>query len=225
MSEDFAQTYAIPDLHGRLDLLEEALAAVTRHAGGPARLVFLGDYVDRGPQSREVVDRLLAGPSDGSSWTCLAGNHEALMVAALAQKRDVQPWLETGGETTLSSYERLGRGWRDRLVAHGRWLAALPLLRVDRHRVYVHAGIDPAVPLDRQSRDTLLWVRYGLLQDVTLPGRHVVHGHVPVDDGPVILPGRTDLDTRAWRTGRLVVGVFDDATPGPASDYLEIRAS
>jgi serine/threonine protein phosphatase 1 len=223
MPDDFALTYAVPDLHGRFDLLEAALAAISDHAHGPARIVFLGDYVDRGPQSREVVARLMEGPSAGSEWLCLAGNHEALMVAALTHAGHVQAWLEAGGETTLGSYERGGRGWRETIVAHGHWLAALPTLEVDAHRVYVHAGVDPAVPLDRQTRETLLWVRHARNQDVTLPGRHIVHGHVPADDGPGVLRGRSALDTRAWRTGRLVVGVYENATPGAATDYLEIR--
>ena len=217
-------TYAVPDLHGRFDLLEAALAAIAAHARGASLIVFLGDYVDRGPASCEILQRLSGRSAPVGRWICLAGNHEAMMVAALASKRDVQLWLESGGDTTLASYERLGPGWRDTLIAHGRWIAALPALHVDAYRVYVHAGVDPGVPLDRQARETLLWVRYGRTQDVNLPGRHVVHGHVPADDGPVVLPGRTGLDTRAWRTGRLVVGVFDDALPGAAVDYLEIRA-
>ncbi len=220
----FATTYAVPDLHGRFDLLEAGLAAIARHAGGAARVVFLGDYVDRGPAAQAILARLAAGPPPGSRWTCLAGNHEALMVAALAHGRDVRRWLDAGGQTTLQSYQALGQGWRETLVAHGRWLAALPALHVDPHRVYVHAGVDPALPLDRQSRDTTLWVRHGPAEDVVLPGRHIVHGHVPIDDGPLVLPGRTDLDTRAWRTGRLVVGIYADAVPGAATDYLEVRA-
>ena len=224
MTGSFSSTYAVPDLHGRLDLLEAALAGIAQHAGGGARIVFLGDYIDRGPQSREVLTRLIAGPPPDSAWICLSGNHEAMMVAALAHKRDIGAWLGTGGDTTVQSYERVGLGWRAELVAHSRWAADLALMHVDAHRVFVHAGIDPAVPLDKQTRETLLWVRHPRTQDVNLPGHHIVHGHVPVDDGPVVLAGRTDLDTRAWRTGRLVVGVYDDRRPGPAVDYLDVRA-
>lgn len=224
MAAPQSHTYAVPDLHGRLDLLEAALAEIAAHAAGPARIVFLGDYIDRGPDSCGVLSRLTAGPAPGSAWICLSGNHEAMMVAALAHKRDVEAWLAAGGDITLQSYQRLGAGWRETLVAHGAWAAQLALTHIDAHRVFVHAGIDPTVPLDRQTRETLLWVRHPRTYDVTLPGRHIVHGHVPVDDGPVVLAGRTDLDTRAWRTGRLVVGVYEDSRPGPAVDYLEIKA-
>jgi len=90
------------------------------------------------------------------------------------------------------------------------WLDQLRLMHIDAHRLYVHAGVDPDIPLDRQSETTLLWHRYPKGYSGGYGERHVVHGHDNNPDGPLLLEGRTNLDTLAWRTGRLTVGVFDD---------------
>ncbi len=94
-------------------------------------------------------------------------------------------------------------------------------MRVDQHRVFVHAGVDPAVPLNKQDEEHLLWSR-----DQTTLGhgrRHVVHGHTPEENGPIISEGRTNLDTLAWATGRLVIGVFDDDRPGGPIELLQVQ--
>ena len=87
-------------------------------------------------------------------------------------------------------------------------------MHADRQRIYVHAGLDPELPLDRQTERTLLWKRYPEGDAVDFGGRHVVHGHDSFADGPKLYAGRSNLDTRAWRTGRLVIAVFDDDRPG-----------
>jgi serine/threonine protein phosphatase 1 len=100
----------------------------------------------------------------------------------------------------------------------------LPTMHVDRHRVYVHAGVNPDLPLDAQDPQALLWKRYRDVDDQRGHGtRHVVHGHHPFKDGPITIEGRTNLDTLAWHTGRLVVGVFDDDVPGGPVSLLEVR--
>lgn len=218
MTAAAALTFAVPDLHGRLDLLEAALDIIAARAAG-GTIVFLGDYVDRGPQSAQVLTRLIAGPPPGWRWICLKGNHEAMMGLALRNPDRLDWWIGNGGDATVLSYS----DDRTIIAAHLAWIDALPVIQIDAHRVYVHAGLDHARPLTAQAEKTLLWKRYPVDVDEGHGARHLVHGHDPNVDGPLRLDNRTDLDTWAWRTGRLVVGVFDDAQSGGPIDVLEVR--
>ena len=96
-------------------------------------------------------------------------------------------------------------------------------MHVDKHRVYVHAGVDPDQSLDAQDAQTLLWKIYKGPDQRDHGGRHVVHGHHQFTDGPITVEGRTNLDTLAWYTGRLVVGVFNDDVAGGPVSLLEVR--
>jgi serine/threonine protein phosphatase 1 len=214
-------TYVIPDIHGRYDLLDEALASVAaRPCGEAGVIVTIGDYVDKGPDSKAVVDRLLSGVDAGWSLIALKGNHDALMVEALRDPSKMAAWLAKGGDAALASY-----GGDPAAVppSHIAWLDQLRLMHVDAHRLYVHAGVDPAIPLDRQSEATLLWNRYPKGFPDGYGDLHVVHGHDNYPDGPLLYPGRSNLDTLAWRTGRLTVGVFDDRKPGGPVDLIVVR--
>jgi serine/threonine protein phosphatase 1 len=214
-------TYVIPDIHGRYDLLDEALASIAaRPCGEAGVIVTIGDYVDKGPDSKAVVDRLLSGVDAGWSLIALKGNHDALMVEALRDASKMAAWLAKGGDAALASY-----GGDPAAVppSHIAWLDQLRLMHVDAHRLYVHAGVDPAIPLDRQSEATLLWNRYPKGFPDGYGDLHVVHGHDNFPDGPLLYPGRTNLDTLAWRTGRLTVGVFDDREPGGPVELIEVR--
>ena len=95
-------------------------------------------------------------------------------------------------------------------------------MHVDRHRVFVHAAVDPSVPLNQQSEQTLLWKRYPKEFSLGHGRRHVVHGHHADTKAPVVTTGKTNLDSLAWKTGRLVIGVFEDDRPGGPSDFLEV---
>jgi serine/threonine protein phosphatase 1 len=212
-------TYVIPDIHGRFDLLEQALALIAEHSNGARgrRVIFLGDYIDRGPQSREVVELLMKGPPE---WICLKGNHEAMMVDAFLPGHDRDLWISNGGKATLQSFFRHGRT----LVqdTHLSWLYSLPLFHEDQHRIYIHAGIPHRdVPLEDQGEAALLWYRYPPNGDIGYNGKHVVHGHTPRINGPVLLDNRTNLDCGAYLSDRLVVGVFDDDVPGGPVEVLE----
>ena len=228
-------TFAVADLHGRDDLLRAALDAIQRRAAstpvGSRTIVFLGDYVDRGPDGRGVLERLSAGPppgwtssgwtSPGWTWICLKGNHEAMMALALRNPDRLDWWIDNGGDATIASY----RDHREAIGRHLAWIEALPSLHADRHRLYVHAGVDPAKPLDAQQDKVLLWKRYPREAGAGHGTLHVVHGHDPNVDGPLLHEGRTDLDTLAWSTGRLVVGVFDDWRPGGPIEMIEVGAA
>jgi serine/threonine protein phosphatase 1 len=216
-------TYVIGDIHGLDDLLGAALGEINARARGAAAVIIaLGDYVDKGPQSRQVIERLLPGIGGGWKFIALKGNHDAMMVEALRDPSKLAAWLETGGDAALASY-----GGDPAAVpqAHIGWLDRLPLTHVDAHRLYVHAGVEPGVPLDRQSETTLLWKRYPKGNPDGFGERHVVHGHDNDPEGPLLYPGRTNLDTAAWRTGRLTVGVFDDDRPGGPVDLIEVRGA
>lgn len=220
-----SRTYAIPDLHGRLDLLDRAIEAVARHADGRScTILTLGDYVDRGPHSRQVVERVMTWRPIGAKVVNLKGNHEAMMSAVCANQAELDWWLGNGGGETLASYG-LGSTLSDlRAIpaGHLEWIVNLPLLHVDRHRIFVHAAIDPKAPLDQQNEETLLWKRYPGGFDVGHGQRHVVHGHHADPHAPIAGKHKTNLDGMAWKTGRLVVGVFEDDRPGGASEYLEV---
>ena len=220
-----SRTYAIPDLHGRLDLLDRAIDAVTRHAAGTAStIITLGDYVDRGPHSRQVIERLMSWRPDGFRIVNLKGNHEAMMLAVCANRAELDWWIKNGGGETLASYGQSPTrpDLRAILADHLNWMANLPLLHADRHRIFVHAAVDPATPLNQQNEETLLWKRYPSGADVGHGLRYVVHGHHANVQAPIVGKHKTNLDGLAWKTGRLVVGVFEDDSAGGASDFLEI---
>jgi serine/threonine protein phosphatase 1 len=211
-------TYAIADLHGRYDLLTAAIDAIAEHAAGREfKIVTLGDYVDRGPQSRQIIEYLMGAQDAGAPIICLKGNHEDMMHETLMAPLDPNWWVGNGGETTLKSYNN------EVPSNHLHWIKNLPKMHVDKHRVFVHAGIDPTRKLDDQNDEHLMWFRYIEGTDEGHGDRHVVHGHTPNPHGPVKLKNRTNLDTLAWRTGRLVIAAFDDDMPGPALSYIEVK--
>lgn len=218
-------TFAVGDLHGRFDLLDAALAAIEARING-GTIVFLGDYVDRGPQSRQVIERLMAGPPAGWQWICLMGNHEAMLVELMKfPEIGMARFLVNGGVATLASYGAATQA-PDALPpipeAHTAWLAGLPLMHVDQHRIYVHAAVDRWRPLHRQREQTLLWDLYPDVDEGGHGDFHVVHGHHQVAAGPVLKKHRTNLDTFAWRTGRLVMGMFEDERPGGPVELIEV---
>jgi len=218
-----SKTFVIPDIHGRLDLLDEGLAKVAARSEGEAdTIVTIGDYVDKGPASKGVIDRLLSGIGDRLELVSLKGNHDAMMVDALRDRSQMADWLAKGGDAALASY---GGNPASVPQSHIDWLDRLRLFYVDTHRLYVHAGVDPAVSLDRQSMETLLWKRYPKGYSDGFGHLHVVHGHDNDPNGPLLYQGRTNLDTLAWRTGRLTIGVFDNDRSGGPIDFIVVTGA
>ncbi|HTX50285.1 MAG TPA: metallophosphoesterase family protein [Caulobacteraceae bacterium] len=227
-------TYAVGDVHGRLDLLRSAFDRIAAHAGARAyRVVTLGDYVDRGPESSGVIEFLMRRQGDG--LVCLKGNHEDMMLRALTgEDGALRLWLSNGGDETLRSYGARSDGDIRRAVPEGhvRWLSDLPLTTVDPHRIFVHAGLAPGAPLSLQDESTLLWIRGPFLRAPSEAFEaHIVHGHSPQWDGkpdpakPELLDHRTNLDTGAWATGVLTVGVFDPSAPGGPTEVMSISSA
>ena len=222
-------TYAIPDLHGRFDLLDAAIKKIVQHSSGKqATVVTLGDYVDRGPSSREVIERLMSWQSDELRIVNLKGNHEAMMWEVCSGLAELDWWIQNGGDRTLESYGVNSQQNPNLSIvpkAHLIWMEHLTPIYVDRCRVFVHAGVDPKIQLHQQSERVLLWKLYRSLEDQGHGRRHVVHGHHANPSAPIVTKGRTNLDGLAWKTGRLVIGVFEDDSPGGASEFLEIVGS
>ena len=218
-------TYVIGDIHGCADLLDALLERIAAHAAGrDHHRVFLGDYIDRGPDSAAVlrtVSRLHW--SEPTRVTCLMGNHERMLLDALQTAQAAGHWLANGGEATLDSF-----GARDPEGLPGDtldWLEALPTIHEDARRWYVHAGLRPGVAARDSDAHDRLWIREPFLDADVDFGRHVVHGHTPRRDGrPEVRPFRTNLDTAAVYGGALTAGVFSDAR-GPALEFLHVRAA
>jgi serine/threonine protein phosphatase 1 len=209
-------TYAIGDIHGCLDKLRSLLLRCEKHADGrPAAFVFVGDYIDRGPQSAAVIDCLIDLKAEhGERVVTLMGNHEVMALAAIDGSGPVQLWLAQGGLATLECY-RVAEP-RELPRAHVDWLRALPLSHDDGRRFFVHAGVNPGAPLDAQDDVDLLWIREPFLSHRGDYGRLIVHGHTPLPDGVPDLHGnRLNLDTGAVYGGPLTAAVFDDAQTEP----------
>ena len=181
----------------------------------------LGDYIDRGPHSRGVIERLAENPFPGD-YIALKGNHEALFEAFLADPAIGAQWRTLGGLETLHSFGvrvaplMAGRsfaeaadGLRAALTPrHGEFLAALqPSLSVGRYFL-CHAGVRPGVPLERQRPEDLMWIRDEFLRSTADFGKVVVHGHTPSEE-PEVLANRINIDTGAYATGRLTCVVLE----------------
>ncbi|MFA6265796.1 MAG: metallophosphoesterase [Pseudolabrys sp.] len=220
--------YAIGDIHGRLDLLERAIAAIVRDIDerGPAALtVTLGDYVDRGPASSGVIERLASNPFP-TGHVALRGNHELLFEQFLTDPSVADNWRQGGCLETLHSYKvpvadmMMGRHYD---VASAALRAALPPAHLEFLRslktsltteryFFCHAGVRPGVSLAAQNDDDLMWIRQDFLSSTDDFGKIVIHGHTPVAE-PDVRPNRINIDTGAFATGRLTCVALEDAGP------------
>ena len=200
--------YAIGDIHGRDDCLERLHHEISKDAlerPGEKLLVYVGDYVDRGPDSADVVDRVMSGPPEGiDRQVALLGNHEELMINHYSRNDTMKIWLLNGGDKTRASY---GTD-RERLERHLDWMVELPLYHQEGRYLFVHAGIVPGRALDKQRPQDLLWIRDKFLQDTRDHGFVVVHGHTPIPGRPEVKRNRINTDTLAFQTGRLCCAVL-----------------
>lgn len=217
--------YVIPDIHGYKDKLDAALGLIEAEAGKGARVVFLGDLVDRGPDSRGVIRTLIDGIAEGRDWTVLRGNHDQLFLEFLdhaqissPRMRDGMTWISRtmGAQETLASYgvtaSENDPDWEAARQAvpqsHHAFLASLPLSLQTDDLILVHAGIVPGVPLGLQTAEDLMWMREPFLSDRRDHGKLVVHGHSPVQ-WPEHHGNRVALDGGAGWGRDLHVAVFE----------------
>ena len=209
---DNVRVYAVGDIHGRCHLLSKMLAAIARDAASANDKeiieIFLGDYVDRGMQSREVIETLLAAPAEHHERICLLGNHEEALLRFLNDPQSMRGWGNIGGYATLASYgigipesmspEHLSN-LRNRLQgmipeAHLEFLKTLKLNYILGDYLFVHAGIMPGVPVEKQRPEHLLWIRDPFLHyEGFFENYYVVHGHSAVSI-PEIRVNRANLD-------------------------------
>ena len=220
--------YAIGDIHGRRDLLDELLIRTNDdiHSRPTARAlhVFLGDYIDRGSSSRETIDRLIEHRAKNES-VLLKGNHELIAVRCLSDRSLFDQWMRLGGAETLISY-----GIALGAVANGKPIAelqaafhsALPPAHLRFFRdlkpsfacgdfFFSHAGVKPQIELSRQKENDLLWIREEFLSSHEDFGKIVVHGHTPTHEIEVE-PNRINIDTGAFATGRLTCLVMENTS-------------
>ncbi len=208
-------TFAVGDVHGCLGALKNVVDQCLDYAAGaPHRFVFIGDYIDRGPDSAGVILFVRALEARGpANVICLMGNHEDLLLQALADG-DPSSWLANGGDATLRSFGL--RDLRGFPMDVAEWLLRLRLSYDDGRRLFVHAGVDPSVPLDRQSREVLLWIREKFHRSGNNYGRLVIHGHTPTRNRqPEIRPNRINIDTGCVYGGVLTAAVFNSIAVTP----------
>lgn len=217
--------YSVGDIHGRADLLEllhEKIQTDAKTFSGKKTIVYLGDYIDRGEQSRQVIETLLANPLEDFEAIHLQGNHEKAMLDFIEYPGAAAAWLTFGGRETLNSYG-IPLAYTPSMGAVADLAKQLEDKLPDEHRTFmqncldswqcgsyffVHAGIRPGVAFDKQSIEDKLWIREEFLSSTTNHGTIVVHGH-STNLQPELLPNRIGIDTAAFNTGVLTCLVLE----------------
>lgn len=216
---DGLRIYAVGDIHGRADLLAELLCRIDKdlqeNPVDRALHVFLGDYIDRGANSADVVDLLIERAAT-RELVCLKGNHELCLAEFLADPSVLTDWAQYGALPTLASYgvepvfnanpkeqEKLAAELGKALPkSHMEFFAELKPSLTFGDFFFVHAGVRPGIPLEKQVLEDLLWIREDFLLHERAFEKIIVHGHTPVREAD-IRPNRINIDTGAYATGRL----------------------
>ncbi len=234
---DDIRIYAIGDVHGRLDLLEKMhahiLGEIARDKPADWRMIHLGDYVDRGPDSRGVIELLMDACKRDSRIVALIGNHDLGFMEFLARPEMDSLFMQYGGVETAASYgvtfgpplhRDLNRFHAElkRVVPaeHVRFIMSRPLSAAFGDFFFCHAGIRPRVPLDRQQLDDLIWIRNEFLRFSGLHPKVIVHGHT-ITRQPDLLANRVNIDTGAFQSGRLTAIAIDGAQKRLVSVEME----
>ena len=218
---DGSRVYAVGDIHGRRDLIEKIHDLIAADAAGsdvPRKVVvYLGDYIDRGEESRQVVDFLLDNPLPDFENIYLKGNHEDVLIKFLSGTSIDPGWIYYGGDNTLCSYDvtvssPFGNQWSlEQMQAHLKhnlparhleFYQTLQISHLEGDYCFVHAGVVPKVPLEKQEEENVLWIRDEFLNSKANHGRIIVHGHT-IRSKPEVFPNRIGIDTGAYSSGIL----------------------
>ena len=213
-------TVAIGDIHGMFREVEKLLEHIdrfieTKWRNDRFKLIFLGDYIDRGPHSKQVIKKLRSLESE--NYIFLKGNHEEMMIKSVSGETEKMRFLVSGGEATIQSYG----GFTQEFYSDLAWMTTLSTSYEDEKRFFVHAGIDPDALLADQSDEAKLWIRRKFIVDDRRFEKYVVHGHTPTTRNPPFT-GRADvrlnrcnLDSGACYGGALTAAFFNDIEEKP----------
>ena len=227
--QDNDVVFVVGDIHGMAHMLEELQARIAERATAleakHPKIVYTGDYIDRGPNSKRVIELVMSGIK-GFDSVPLMGNHEDMLIDFLdnPDETTAQRWLFNGGIATCKSYgvdvTSNDQEWRPKDIRHAISKAmpaehldfirnGLSVFHDDKFAIYVHAGLIPGIALEDQARDDMLWVRQKFLGSDFDWGRPVVHGHTPSRSGPELRPNRINVDTGAVYKGDLTAAILD----------------
>ena len=229
---------AIPDLHGHYDELMELMTICVNEGFDPVKdtAVFLGDYVDGGLQTRQLLDTLIEWKQQYPHWVFLMGNHERMLLDAVKNGAGTWPWegwYHQGGAETIHSYldPVTGKNNGTLFYEHREWLARLNKYHVTDNHIFVHAGLRPPLPVEAQVEDDLLWIREEFIESNYDWGKRVVYGHTPTAV-PRIERNKIGLDTKPREEGFICAALIDDSNqtnchifyPPKAEDVMKNRA-
>jgi serine/threonine protein phosphatase 1 len=190
--------FAVGDIHGSFEKLEALMKILPWRKDSDDLLLFIGDYVYRGPNSREVVEYLVNLKKDGGNFIFLKGNHEKMLVDFYVHQKDQMLYVANGGAETIASYVEGGIGRRafELPREHLEFLLSLQLIYETDDYIFVHAGLRDGIPLDQQSEEDLLWIREEFIYSTYDWNRRVVFGHTALET-PFVTPAKIGIDTGA----------------------------
>jgi serine/threonine protein phosphatase 1 len=221
--------YAIGDIHGRVDLLDQLHGRISHDAEKYPHynriIIYLGDYIDRGPASKEVIDQLIDPPLHNFTAIHLRGNHESMLLNFLKDNKNGDLWFMNGGLETLLSYhvslsllnelnyEKLAVALQQKLsLAHLEFFRSLKTHHIEGPYFFCHAGVNPNIPLNEQSEEDLTWIREPFLHSRKNFGKIIVHGHT-ISQKPTLLANQIGIDTGAVFTNKLTCVVLTQNEP------------
>lgn len=210
--------YCFPDIHGCYDVLKKALNFVYAENPNGGKIIFLGDYIDRGPNNAGVLDTVM-NPPEGWEFVCLLGNHEEMFMDSYREKTsfyDVKAANELSGygPDAYIPYSELHRYMKTEYID---WMKTLKVFHIEDKNVFAHAYYDDSYPPENQSRQVCIWDRMSDSEQYwnEKQGLFLTHGHTPRKHGPVFAPNRVNLDAGAVFYGRFVIAEYKKGIQGP----------
>lgn len=220
--------YVFPDIHGRYDLLYLALNKLYHDHPEGGKIIFLGDYIDRGPNNKKVLETVM-NPPDNWNFICLLGNHEQMFLDSYLDcyeaPNNIIPFYDINVLKEYNSEAKteieLANSFPTDIVL---WMQDLKLFHFEDDNVFSHADYDDSIPPEYQDKNRNIWNRYNDFDPfISIQGRlHLTHGHTPRKHGPLSALNRTNLDCGAYKHNRYVIGKYKQKVKGPI-DFLEFE--